>query len=77
MNILGLEMTTLFDCFDIAFGPTNGMSRKILLYTHVQRQKKTTTESYSIKSFTKPELILSAMADFDVATPGFGGAPRT
>jgi len=39
MKTLGLEMTTLFDFFDIAFGPTNGMSRKILLYTHVRQQK--------------------------------------
>ena len=37
--------------------------------------ENTTTESYSVKSSTKPELILSAMADFDVATPGFGGSP--
>jgi len=36
---LGLELTTLFELFDIALGPTNGMSRKILLYTHVRRQK--------------------------------------
>jgi len=40
MKTLGLEMTTLFEFFDIAFSPTNGMSRKILLYTHVRRAKK-------------------------------------
>jgi len=39
IKTLGLEMTTLFDFFDISFGPTNGMSRKILLYTHVRRPK--------------------------------------
>jgi len=31
MKTLGLELTTLFEFFNIAFGPTNGMSRKILL----------------------------------------------
>jgi len=36
MKTLRLEMTTLFDFFDIAFGPTNGMLRKIWLYTHVR-----------------------------------------
>jgi len=39
MKTLGLEMTALFEFFDIAFGPTNGMSGKILLYTHVRRAK--------------------------------------
>ena len=39
MKTLGLEMTTLFEFFDIALDPTNGMSRKILLYTHVRRAK--------------------------------------
>jgi len=40
---LGLDLTTLFEFFDIAFGPTNGMSWKmswkILLYTHARRAK--------------------------------------
>jgi len=33
MKTLGLELTTLFQFFDIACGPTKGMSGKILLYT--------------------------------------------
>jgi len=39
MKTLGLETTTLFEFFEIAFCPTNRMSGKILLYTHVQQQK--------------------------------------
>ena len=40
MKTLGREMTTLFAFLEIAFGPTNDMSRKILLYTHAPDSQK-------------------------------------
>jgi len=49
MKTLGLEMTTLFEFFDIALGPLMGCQEK---FCYIRTCKSTTTESYSINSST-------------------------
>ena len=53
MKSIGLEMTTLFDFFDIAFGPTErvsmGNDEKFCSICMHPTAENTTTESYSSK----------------------------